>query len=134
MVNAESFKQKIKERTEKLTEEISAYIQTVLNNELQKDNVQVPFIIGLDKLCKDNIDIVKSVANILGFKVTIEEEHSFSGIKVKFDFTTVVNNKAHVENLSDMIRKASDIMDAKNQNPLNVPDFYSQYMNNQIGR
>lgn len=131
MINAESFKQKIQERNDKLAEEISLYIQTVLKSELEKENIQVPFSIELDKRCKENVDIVRSVCNLLGFKTTVDNENK-DGIVVTLSFSTVENRKAHEMELAEMMRKVSTIMD-REQDSISGLDYYRSLINTRNG-
>ena len=125
MINAESFKKKIKERTERLTEEISIHIQEVLKEELNKENVQVPFTVHLNSTCNDNIDIVRSVCNMLGFVSTVEQEH-VGGLKITLNFTNILNSKLDKMSLSEMMRKVSS-----GDRPGSIGDYY-QYFNSQV--
>lgn len=92
MINAENFKTKIKEQNDKIADEISVHIQSVLSKELEKDEVKVPFVVFLNKQCANNTDIVRAVMNTLGFRV-VENEESTQGISVKLDFSSVQNNR-----------------------------------------
>ena len=127
MINAETFKQKIQERTDRLAEEIAAYVQTVLKKELEKENIQVPFSIELDKKCKENVDIVRSVCNLLGFKTTVDSE-KHNGIVVTLNFTTIENRKTSEMELADMMRRVSSIMES--QESRSAKDYYSYFNNN----
>lgn len=127
MINAETFKQKIQERTDRLAEEIAEYVQTVLKKELEKENIQVPFSIELDKKCKENVDIVRSVCNLLGFKTSVDREQH-NGIVVTLNFTTIENRKTSEMELSEMMRRVSSIMES--QESRSAKDYYSYFNNN----
>lgn len=92
MINAENFKTKLKEQNDKLTDQISVHIQSVLSKELEKDEVQVPFTIQLNEQSTKNLDIVRAVMNTLGFRVVQHEENS-QGISIKLDFSSVQNKR-----------------------------------------
>lgn len=92
MVNAENFRTKIKEQNDKIADEISVHIQSVLSAELEKEEVKVPFYMYLNKQCSDNQDIVRAVMNTLGFKV-LETENSTNGMSAKIDFSSVQNKR-----------------------------------------
>lgn len=92
MVNAENFKTKIKEQNDKIADEISVHIQSILSLELEKDEVKVPFSMYLNKQCSNNQDIVRAVMNTLGFRV-VECENSTQGLSVKVDFSSVQNKR-----------------------------------------
>ncbi|WNA15816.1 hypothetical protein XaC1_173 [Xanthomonas phage XaC1] len=70
MITAESFKKKIKEREDKLRNDIDVLVQNALKHELDKDHVSVPFTLTI-KTDADNTDIVKQVLNTCGFNSNV---------------------------------------------------------------
>lgn len=70
MITAESFKKKIKEREDKLRNDIEVLVQNALKHELDKDHVVVPFKLTIETDVV-NTDIVKQVLNTCGFNSNV---------------------------------------------------------------
>ena len=129
MINAESFRQKIKERIDKLTVQITDEVQSVLELELQKENVSIPCTITLNSLCSNNQDIVKIVLNLIGFSI-VKIENVDDCIDVSIDFSEVKNKNNEYEKLVEHINKMHKIkysdMNINCNDPYNYPSITNQ--------